>query len=74
VSRLIPLKPIEVIRILERLGFSRIRQRGSHIYMRHPDGRATVVPFHKGEDIGKGLLKKILQDTELAWEEFDKLR
>ena len=73
-SRLIPLKPIEVIRILERLGFSRIRQRGSHIYMRHPDGRATVVPFHKGEDIGKGLLKKILQDTELAWEEFDKLR
>lgn len=73
-SRLIPLKPIVVMRIRERLGFIRIRQHGSHIYMRHPDGRATVVPFHKGEDMGKGLLKKILQDIELDWEEFDKLR
>ena len=69
-SRITPLKPTEIIRILNRLGFERIRQKGSHIYFRHPDGRSTVVPFHKGEDIGKGLLNAILQDIELSWEEF----
>ncbi|MCX5706067.1 MAG: type II toxin-antitoxin system HicA family toxin [Candidatus Omnitrophica bacterium] len=68
--RLHPLKPAEVIHILERLGFERIRQKGSHIYMRHPDGRSTVVPFHKGEDIGRGLLRTILREIELSWEDF----
>lgn len=68
--RLIPLKPTEVIRILKHLGFEAIRQRGSHIYFRHPDGRSTVVPFHKGEDLGKGILNAILKDIELPWEEF----
>lgn len=69
-SRLHPLKPTEVIRILTRLGFEQIRQKGSHIYFRNPDGRSTVVPFHKGEDVGKGLLNAILKDIELSWEEF----
>ena len=73
-SRLLPLKPTEIIRILERLGFERIRQKGSHIFFRHPDGRTTVVPLHKGEDIGRGLLRKILQDIETSWEEFEKYR
>ena len=45
------LKPQEVIRILERLGFVVIRQRGSHIQLRHEDGRGTTVPMHKGRDI-----------------------
>ncbi|MBU1727050.1 MAG: type II toxin-antitoxin system HicA family toxin [Candidatus Omnitrophica bacterium] len=68
--RLHPLKPAEVIRILEHLGFQRIRQKGSHIYFRHSDGRSTVVPFHKGEDIGRGLLRTILREIEIPWEEF----
>ena len=68
--RLIPLKPSQVIKILKELGFAPIRQRGSHIYFKHPDGRCTVVPFHKGEDISKGLLKKILQDIEIDWNSF----
>ena len=68
--RLIPLKPSQVIKVLKELGFEPIRQRGSHIYFKHPDGRCTVVPFHKGEDISKGLLKKILQDIEMDWGSF----
>lgn len=68
--RLTPLKPSEAIRILNHLGFERIRQKGSHIYFRHPDGRSTVVPFHKGEDLGKGILSEILKDIELSWDEF----
>lgn len=45
------LKPTEVCRLLERLGFNAVRQRGSHIQFRHPDGRGTTVPMHKGRDI-----------------------
>jgi len=57
-------------RILEKLGFEAIRQKGSHIFYRHPDGRGTVVPFHSGEDLGRGLVRSILRDIELPREEF----
>ncbi len=53
----------EVVRALERAGFARIRQRGSHVFMRHPDGRATVVPVHSGETLGPGLLSRICHDA-----------
>ena len=69
-SRIRPLKPSEVVRILKNLDFEPIRQKGSHIFYRHPDGRSTVVPFHRGEDLGRGLLSAILKDVELSWEEF----
>ena len=68
--RLTPLRPSEVVRILTHLGSERIRQRGSHIYFRHPDGRSMVIPFHKGEDLGKGLLASILRDIEMSWDDF----
>lgn len=60
----------EVVRALERLGFQRIRQRGSHAFFQHPDGRSTVVSVHPGEDIGKGLLRSILRAAKLSPEEF----
>lgn len=69
-SRVPILKPREVVRALQRLGFESIRQKGSHLYLRHPDGRSTVVPLHKGEDIPPGLLRSILQDVELTRGEF----
>ena len=69
-SKLPVLKPSELVRILERLGFERIRQKGSHLYLRHSDGRATVVPMHRGEDIPPGLLRGILHNVELRREEF----
>ena len=56
----------KLISALKRLGFEVIRTRGSHYYLQHPDGRATVVPVHAGEDIGRGLLAKILHDTKLT--------
>lgn len=67
------LKPIsaqELIRILHNLGFQEVRQKGSHKYFKHPDGRATVVPVHPGRDIGKGLLRKIINEIEIDREEF----
>jgi len=38
--------------------------------MKHPDGRVVTIPVHSGQDIGRGLLRKILRDAELTWEEF----
>ena len=55
----------ELIRALAKAGFEAVRQRGSHVRMRHPDGRVATIPVHAGQDIGRGLLRKILRDTEI---------
>ncbi len=68
--RLPRLRGREVIAALRRAGFEVLRTRGSHHFMRHADGRQTVVPVHAGETIGPGLLGKILKDVELEPEEF----
>ena len=60
------LKPREVIRALERMGFRLLRRsKGSHVQFAHSDGRRTTVPVHQGRDIGPGLLRKILRDIEI---------
>jgi predicted RNA binding protein YcfA (HicA-like mRNA interferase family) len=64
------LKPREVIRILQSLGFVEVRRRGSHAQFRHPDGRATTVPDHAGRDISPMLLRQIARDVGLTAEEF----
>lgn len=66
------LFPQELIRILQKMGFQESRQKGSHKYFKHSDGRATVVPFHSGRDIGRGLLKTILNEIQVNREEFMK--
>lgn len=69
-GRLPALKAQDIVRILLRLGFKSIRQKGSHIFFQHPDGRTTLVPRHGGEDIGRGLLRQILREIEISPEEF----
>jgi predicted RNA binding protein YcfA (HicA-like mRNA interferase family) len=69
-ARLPVLSPREVISILEGLGFSEVRQRGSHKQYRHSDGRCTTVPFHKGSDVSPILLRQIIKDIGLTAEEF----
>ena len=64
------LKSKEVSAILLRLGFLEVRQKGSHKQFRHPDGRGTTVPFHKGRDISPILLRQITKDIDLTIEEF----
>jgi predicted RNA binding protein YcfA (HicA-like mRNA interferase family) len=49
------------------------RINGSHHFLRHPDGRTTVVPVHSGETLGPGLLSKILRDTERTRDELEEL-
>jgi predicted RNA binding protein YcfA (HicA-like mRNA interferase family) len=69
-SRLPVLKPWEVVRALERLGFVEVRQRGAHRQFRHPDGRGTTVPFHSGRDIAPALLRQIIKDIGVTREKF----
>jgi predicted RNA binding protein YcfA (HicA-like mRNA interferase family) len=68
-TRLPRLKGKELIRILERVGFQAVRTKGSHTFLKHPDGRATVVPVHAGETLGPGLLRAILRDVEMSAED-----
>jgi predicted RNA binding protein YcfA (HicA-like mRNA interferase family) len=68
--RLPVLKPREVVRALERLGFVEVRQRGAHRQFRHPDGRGTTVPFHSWRDIAPPLLRQIIKDIGVTLEEF----
>ena len=66
------LSGIQLIRALRRFGFELIRVKGSHHFIRHADGRCTVVPVHRGETIGRGLLAQILRDCEITREELQK--
>jgi predicted RNA binding protein YcfA (HicA-like mRNA interferase family) len=67
------LTGIQTIAVLRMAGFTAIRVKGSHHFLSHADSRHTVVPVHRGEVIGPGLMSKILRDCELEHEEFLKL-
>jgi len=63
----------ELSRIVEKLGFEFVRQTGSHQVYEHPDGRKTVIPIHSREELGPGLLNKIIKkDLRISREEFMK--
>jgi len=64
----------EVVKRLERIGFTRVSQRGSHLKLRQErNGKlyTTVVPMHS-RDIAISVLGRILQQAGLDWEEFNK--
>ncbi|HEX9862793.1 MAG TPA: type II toxin-antitoxin system HicA family toxin [Candidatus Bathyarchaeia archaeon] len=63
----------KVIKALSTLGFKVARKHGSHVVMKHSDGRITVIPVHAKENISVGLLLKIMKDVKLEREEFFKL-
>lgn len=65
-TRLPALTGRQLISALQGLGFAVVRVRGSHHFLRHEDGRATVVPAHAGESLGPGLLSKVLRDCKLT--------
>ena len=62
-----------LLQALKKSGFEVLRVHGSHHFLQHSDGRATVVPVHSGETIGPGLFAKILRDCDLKREQLQKL-
>jgi predicted RNA binding protein YcfA (HicA-like mRNA interferase family) len=67
-----PFKPREVLSKLQRAGFEVKRQSGSHMVLRHLDGRQTYVAMHT-KDMPEGTLKSILKQAGLTFEEFKAL-
>jgi len=63
----------KLVRALEKVGFEVIRIKGSHHFLRHPDGRSTVVPIRRGETLGPGITARILKDCEISYDEFKDL-
>ncbi len=69
-SRLQIIDARKIEKLLFKLGFERIRQKGSHVFYRHPDGRTTSVPHHPGRDLARPLIKEILREIQLSVEEY----
>tara|TARA_Y100000310_G_C20660086_1_gene804263 strand:+ start:491 stop:718 length:228 start_codon:yes stop_codon:yes gene_type:complete len=64
----------ELAKIVEKLGFIYFRTSGSHMTYKHSDGRKTTIPHHAGQDLGPGLLSKIIRyDLKISREEFEEL-
>jgi predicted RNA binding protein YcfA (HicA-like mRNA interferase family) len=72
-SKLAIISSDGMIKILYKLGFTESRQKGSHKFFIHADGRTTLIPRHN-EDLGRGLIRKILSDIEISIKEYDELR
>jgi len=66
VTRLPRLTGPELIAALAKAGFQVVRVKGSHHFVRHQDGRSTVIPAHSGEGLGPGITAKILRDCDLS--------
>lgn len=69
--RLPNLSGKEIVRALSKVGYQEIRQRGSHIRLSCPHKKSITIPDHK--ILGRGLLRKILRDTELSVKDFRNL-
>jgi len=59
-------------KVLLQMGFVAVRQKGSHVFYRHSDGRTTTLPKHPGRDLARPLVREILREINLAPEEFVK--
>ncbi len=70
-TKLNPISPKKLESILIKLGFEKTRQKGSHAFYRHPNGRYTTIPFHGNADIGPVLLNKIIKETGIKREDFE---
>jgi predicted RNA binding protein YcfA (HicA-like mRNA interferase family) len=64
----------EFRRVARKLGFVKSRQTGSHERWLHPDGRATTIPSHAGQEIGPPLFHRILRQLGIDETAFSKLR
>ena len=72
--KLITISGKKFCKILEKLEFEKVYGKGSHVRFKHSDGRRTVVPIHGNEDLGKGLLRQILNQIKVNKEEYEELR
>ena len=65
-SKLPAVTAKQIIKLLEKKGFVKVRQSGSHCIFRHPNGKRTTVPLHSSKTLGRGLLKQIMKDADIS--------
>ncbi|MGB3944896.1 MAG: type II toxin-antitoxin system HicA family toxin [Methanothrix sp.] len=68
-----PARAKDLEKAAAKLGFQKIRQKGSHARWKHPDGRATTIPIHANSEIGGWLFYEILKQLGISEEDFWKL-
>ena len=68
-----PLASQRIIRVLEKIGFRIVRQKGSHVIMMNEKGTRVVIPVHPGKDVKPGLVRAIIKEAGLKREDFLKL-
>lgn len=73
-SLLMPAKVKELEKVARKLGFKKVRQKGSHARWQHPDGRATTIPIHGNTEIGSWLFSEILKQMGITEAEFNQVR
>jgi len=73
VSKLKIIDARRMEKLLIRLGFEKVRQKGSHAFYRHPDGRTTTLPHHKGRVLARPLIREILREIEVTVEQYNDL-
>ncbi|MCL2355946.1 MAG: type II toxin-antitoxin system HicA family toxin [Defluviitaleaceae bacterium] len=68
-SRLKIITSANMCKLLENEAFAIVRQKGSHRFYRHSDGRTTVIPMHT-TDLDRALIRKILRDIDMSVDEY----
>ncbi len=69
-----PAKAKELEKVAKKLGFIKVRQKGSHARWKCPDGRATTIPVHGNTEIGGWLFQEILGQLGINEQEFNELK
>lgn len=65
-SRLPLVNARKMEKILYYLGFEKVRQKGSHAFYRHADGRTTTIPFHSSKKLARPLIRVILSEINIS--------
>ena len=69
-TKLPSLKARDIISGLEKLGFTKVRQKGSHSIYHHTDGRRTTIPIHPAKEISPYFLFDVLKHLGISEDEF----
>lgn len=72
-SKLPMIDAKEMEKLLLKLGFIKTRQKGSHIFFRHEDGRTTTVPYHSNKDLARPLIRVILNEINIGIKKYNEL-
>ena len=70
-SRLKLINAVKMEKLLLRLGFEKVRQKGSHAFYRHADGRTTTIPHHKAKMLARPLIREILREIEITIDDYN---